>query len=551
MSNVVKGRRGPSHFRAAMHLTLGCVLLGGCSTGFDRFSSSSFGSGYDGEASAKPSPAKVAADSSQPAQPASYQTQPKSGVQLASANPNETSGYMQVSRVDLPPVAQRPASQGTKTADGYGPYNRPPIADGSYTGPRVSTPYDDAREDAPPPLAYAPDNGDPRRLDRDAPPPRGYSRPSDGGPGGVQIYEPKRDSGYADEPPYNGDRGPGPGRPPERDAYYPQPQDPSRAGRGEGKVVTVAPGETLYTLARRYGVTVDMIARANGLTTVYVRPGMSLMIPRADPAGYQRSAANAPEQQSAGCGGGRCHVVKTGETLASIARAYGLTGKQIAEANKLQNAQLKAGQTIIIPAANQPPRQAFASAERQDRPSPSQGQGLITPAPSADGKPGSAPTPSPLQQAPEAKSAAITPLQEPSCEAALANPQPRMGNTFRKPVEGKTIAQFGAQRDGTVNEGVTISVPKGTPIKAAENGVVAYVGDELAGFGNLILIRHADEYVTAYAHADAILVKKCEPVKRGQTIGTAGTSGDASQPQLHFEIRKNSKPVDPAPLLGS
>ncbi len=126
-----------------------------------------------------------------------------------------------------------------------------------------------------------------------------------------------------------------------------------------------------------------------------------------------------------------------------------------------------------------------------------------------------------------------------------------MGSTFRKPVDGKTIAQFGPQKDGTVNEGITISVPKGTPVKAAENGVVAYVGDELPGFGNLILIRHADEYVTAYAHADTVLVKKCDVVRRGQTVATAGTTGDASQPQLHFEIRKNSKPIDPAPLLGS
>ena len=126
-----------------------------------------------------------------------------------------------------------------------------------------------------------------------------------------------------------------------------------------------------------------------------------------------------------------------------------------------------------------------------------------------------------------------------------------MGKNFRKPVEGLIIGQFGPQRDGSVNEGVTISVPKGTAIKAAENGVVAYVGDELPGFGNLILIRHADEYITAYAHADEILVKKCDVVKRGQVVAKAGATGDASQPQLHFEIRKNSKPVDPAPLLGS
>ena len=158
--------------------------------------------------------------------------------------------------------------------------------------------------------------------------------------------------------------------------------------------------------------------------------------------------------------------------------------------------------------------------------------------------------PAPVLPAPGVGSADRTSAPEPSCEDALSNPLPRMKAMFRKPVDGKVISEFGPQKDGTVNEGITISVPKGTPIKAAENGVIAYVGSELPGFGNLILIRHADEYVTAYAHADSVLVKKCDVVKRGQTVATAGTTGDASQPQLHFEIRKNSKPVDPALLLG-
>ncbi|NJM35803.1 MAG: M23 family metallopeptidase, partial [Rhodomicrobium sp.] len=88
-------------------------------------------------------------------------------------------------------------------------------------------------------------------------------------------------------------------------------------------------------------------------------------------------------------------------------------------------------------------------------------------------------------------------------------------------------------------------IPKGTPVKAAENGVVAYAGNELAGFGNLILVRHADGYVTAYAHNDELMVKRCEVVKRGQIIAKAGATGKVSKPQLHFEVRKDSKPVDP------
>jgi murein DD-endopeptidase MepM/ murein hydrolase activator NlpD len=325
--------------------------------------------------------------------------------------------------------------------------------------------------------------------------------------------------------------------------------------------VIVAPGETLYTLARRWGVTVDMIARANGLTTPYVRPGAVLLIPHADPAAYERAPVSAPAGQSApavrnaDCTGERCHVVKRGDTLASIARAHNLNATQLAEANSLSGSALKPGQKLIIPAPNQAPRQALA--ERQDRaPAPATqapkapAPGLSEPSPKiANAVP--APAPVPLKEAPETRTAELRPLPEASCDAALANPQPRMGATFRKPVEGKTIAPFGPQKDGTVNEGITVSVPKGTPIRAAENGVVAYAGDELPGFGNLILIRHADDYITAYAHADTISVKKCDIVRRGQMIGSAGATGDVSQPQLHFEIRKNSKPVDPLPLLGS
>ncbi len=566
MSKVVKGARVPSRFRAAMNLTLSCVLLSGCSSLSDRFSSASFGSGYGGEppaGEASASSPRVAANvpaAAQP-QPAAYRTQPAGGYQLASAGPSQTGGYLQVSRVDLPPLPQQQPSQGTKLADGYGPYNQPPLPDGTYTGPRVYTPYDGPRGEAPPPQVYVPDNGDPRRFDRGVPPPPpSFYRPSEAAPPPpyapgeeARGYQPRNDNAYAGERPYPAD-----GRP----AYArgPEPGPASRPGRAEGETVAVAPGDTVYTLARRYGVTVDMIARANGLTTVYVRPGTKLFIPRADPTSYAQAPAHAPASQTAACSGPHCHVVQPGETLWSIARAHGVTGAQLAEGNNLRDGALKPGQAIVIPAEKDQPRQAIASAERADRQyrgAAAAGQDLKAPPAGSGrlaekgGRPSTVPVPVPLQPAPDVKTAELTPLVEPSCEAALANPQPRMGSTFRKPADGKTIAQFGPQKDGTVNEGITISVPKGTPVKAAENGVVAYVGDELPGFGNLILIRHADEYVTAYAHADTVLVKKCDVVKRGQTVATAGTTGDASQPQLHFEIRKNSKPVDPAPLLGS
>jgi len=608
------GKREPSYVRAALKIGIGCVLLGGCSSGGERFSSFSLGSGYEAASAPSAAPASRVADASRSATSpqtayqqkayqtqTSYQRQPaqsgyaqtaayqpsqsqQGGFQLASATPGQQGGYLQASRVDLPPLQsqqQSSASNGVKTADGYGRYNQPPLADGTYAGPRVYTPYNDGPRDyAPPPPPLPP--VDAPRYDRDAPPPLppappSYDRRSDAEP----PYEPRprysepaprysepapRD--YASSPP------PPPSYRDERDFYERRregaltPKLGPRAGsgvngteikspnstvaseRGIGKTITVKPGETLYSLAIRHGVTVDMIARANGLDRHNnVRPGMDLLIPGSDPTKMTKD--DAPKAQPVGCQGDGCHVVKKGETVAAIARTYGLTEKQVLEANNIANARLiKVGQTLSIP-GKEPARQEIASADRvqPEQPLPQQAQPKASAPAERPDVAAQADAPNPLKATPDLKMAANK--TEPNCDAALANPLPRMGKTFRKPVEGMIIGQFGPQNDGSVNEGLTISVPKGTPIKAAENGIVAYVGDELPGFGNLILIRHADEYVTAYAHTDEIMVKKCDVVKRGQVVAKAGSTGDASQPQLHFEVRKNAKPVDPSPLLGS
>jgi murein DD-endopeptidase MepM/ murein hydrolase activator NlpD len=326
-----------------------------------------------------------------------------------------------------------------------------------------------------------------------------------------------------------------------------RPSGPAVADASRGTTVRLAQGETLLSLSRRYGVTVEAIARANGLRGGPIMPGATLFIPPQSRVAQAPSAPAAPRAKVAECTGAQCYTVQRGETIGAIARAHSVTEQQLLEANNLPDARsLRAGQSLSIP-GQAGPKQAMAAATPQTRPAARAGHASASADDAAE---------STLQESEQAKPStdvkmATSKQVEPSCEASLSNPLPRMGKTFRKPVEGLVIGQFGPQRDGTVNEGLTISVPKGTPIKAAENGVVAYVGDELPGFGNLILIRHAEEYVTAYAHADAIMVKKCEVVKRGQTIGTAGVTGDANQPQLHFEIRKNAKPVDPAPLLGS
>jgi murein DD-endopeptidase MepM/ murein hydrolase activator NlpD len=121
---------------------------------------------------------------------------------------------------------------------------------------------------------------------------------------------------------------------------------------------------------------------------------------------------------------------------------------------------------------------------------------------------------------------------------------------FRWPVRGRVIAAFGPKPNGVQNDGINLAVPEGTPIKAAEDGVVAYAGSELKGYGNLVLVRHPNGFVTAYAHASDILVKRGEAVKRGQVIAHAGQTGNVTSPQLHFEIRKGATPVDPSQYLS-
>jgi murein DD-endopeptidase MepM/ murein hydrolase activator NlpD len=122
--------------------------------------------------------------------------------------------------------------------------------------------------------------------------------------------------------------------------------------------------------------------------------------------------------------------------------------------------------------------------------------------------------------------------------------------SFRWPVRGRVIAGFGPKPNGLQNDGIDVAVPNGTPVKAAEDGTVAYAGNELKGYGNLVLIRHSNGYVTAYAHASEILVKRGDTVKRGQVIAHSGSTGNVNAPELHFEIRKGATPVDPAQFLN-
>ena len=133
----------------------------------------------------------------------------------------------------------------------------------------------------------------------------------------------------------------------------------------------------------------------------------------------------------------------------------------------------------------------------------------------------------------------------------IAPPPPRTGGLFSWPTVGKLISGYGPSAGGMHNDGINIEAPLGTPVTAAEAGVVAYAGNELRGFGNLLLVRHQGGWMTAYAHNNELLVKRGQKVARGQMIARVGRTGNVEQPQLHFEIRKGTDAIDPMKFLGT
>ncbi|HET7681464.1 MAG TPA: M23 family metallopeptidase [Xanthobacteraceae bacterium] len=296
-----------------------------------------------------------------------------------------------------------------------------------------------------------------------------------------------------------------------------------------GTAVIVAQGDTLETLAKRHGVPASAIMQANAITSpTALRPGQRLVIPRYNHA----AAAPQPKGQSESA----THTVAPGETMIGIAKRYNVTLKDLAKANRVEpHAQVKMGDRLVIPG-----RMASAKAPAlaaKPAPAPAQPQS----------KAAAAPATKVASTEPSHTARAVSPTADVQDEAkGSASGSP----SFRWPVRGRIIAGFGPKPNGQQNDGINLSVPEGTPIKAAEDGVVAYAGNELKGYGNLVLIRHPNGFVTAYAHASELLVKRGDTIKRGQIIAKAGQTGTVSSPQVHFEIRKGSSPVDPTQYLN-
>jgi murein DD-endopeptidase MepM/ murein hydrolase activator NlpD len=327
-----------------------------------------------------------------------------------------------------------------------------------------------------------------------------------------------------------------------------------------GTPIVLAHGETLDTISGRYGVPRSALMSVNGLSSAEVTPGTRIVVPVYNASGSQTASRQPlPNESRSDVARPAAAPVPAARPVAAApaARPVAAAPKAVsaAEAKAQAAVEAKAKAAADAKAMSESRARFAAEAKAKAAAKPVAEAKPATPAPVAAAKPKVAtqvaslpPEQKPAVQAkPEPK-----PVAEPQTTASLpskAEEQPAGPSAdFRWPARGRVIAGYNGKGG---NEGINIAVPEGTPVKAAEGGVVAYAGNELKGYGNLVLIRHPNGYVSAYAHNGELNVKRGDQVKRGQVVAKSGQSGNVNSPQLHFELRKGSTPVDPVPYLNN
>ncbi|MFN3746866.1 MAG: peptidoglycan DD-metalloendopeptidase family protein [Hyphomicrobiaceae bacterium] len=430
--------------------------------------------------------------------------------------------------------------------------------------------------------------------------PEAYDRhaPSNAAPSAA----PQRTSPYASAPLSRVEPTPRPPAPP-RAAFDPPSASPLAEAGGE--TIDVRAGDTLYSLSRKHGVAVSELMRANGLKGPQLRVGQKLIVPSSprrvaslptapmaesapppavapparerpeprlphhevgpivpplvetEPAAPAAAPAPAPvpAARAAGpaddAGWTGSYTVERGDSLYAIARKHNVRLNELERVNKITDPRrVRPGTVLKVPQGGEAPRVAAAPAALPPATSESAGAPSVEPkiinartrvaalgsdASHPPSGPAVDPTPAPAPAATEA------PVRD---AAAVAPKAGAPAAKFRWPARGKIISGFGPQPGGH-NDGINIALPRGAEVYAAEAGVVTYAGDGVQGYGNLLLIRHDGGWITAYAHNDSLAVKSGETVRRGQVIARAGATGSVDTPQLHFEIRQGTKPVDP------
>ncbi len=353
---------------------------------------------------------------------------------------------------------------------------------------------------------------------------------------------------------------------------------------GAAASVTVQRGETLSAIARRHHTTATAIAQANNLKPPYgVQAGQKLTIPGGGPMETVVAAAR-PAAADRGRTDYKPLAVRAAPipppaaepisqaTVASSPRssvhAVSLAAPEPTKAPTAVGDTLKVEAARAVAAKSEPPVRvetvkaeparielarseqapmvlAKAEVPSQPRPVIAAEQHSLRLPQNYGKKPEPEPEVAPVPTAYRAMPKPTTAEPKPT----LAEPPPRAGRSFAWPVKGRVISSYGPQPGGLRNDGLNIAASRGDKVIAADNGVVAYAGDDLKGFGNLVLIKHAGGFVTTYAHNEKLMVKRGDKVKRGQVIATVGESGAVTRPQVHFQVRQGAHAVDPRPLM--
>ncbi|SDP15195.1 Murein DD-endopeptidase MepM and murein hydrolase activator NlpD, contain LysM domain [Filomicrobium insigne] len=453
-------------------------------------------------------------------------------VALALSGPLLAGCSADITRFDSPSFAFNDSTGSVDRSSGYGATNlsdQSPGADygRSYTGPVTST-EPNVRSSRLPDVAENSDNS------------YGNQR---------SPYSGGRNNNYAD----SGYRAPSPQR------QY----DSGRSSSGQ--TIVVQSGDTLYGLSRRHGVELAELMSVNGLTSSQLHPGQRLTLPggaSAAPRSYNSPSQTASVQQPSTYSAptttrtatqsdwGGSYTVVSGDSLYNIARRHGTTTRELQRHNGISDPRrVMPGTVLRVPGYGS---DTSTVAQTRSEPQPQRVASLDNNYTRTDATPSAspaAPSASQSRQVTQPRGVRTVSIAPPTHTQTQSADTSSSASKLRWPVRGRVIDNFGPRSDGTHNDGVNLAVPAGTDVHAAEEGVVAYAGSELRGYGNLILLRHSNGWVTAYAHNDAMNVKRGDKVTRGQVIAKAGKTGQVDQPQLHFELRMGSKPVDPLPYL--
>jgi len=293
----------------------------------------------------------------------------------------------------------------------------------------------------------------------------------------------------------------------------------SAAQKARISSIVVKRGDTLSRIARRHAVQTKHIARINGLKRPYrLRIG-------------QRLRLRAAQTQ---------HRVRRGDSVARIAKRYRVSRRGLIRLNNLKRPyRLKIGQKLQLPRRGRVTKRAAA----KRKPSLERARPVI--------RRRNARSPKGLEVRRKVAGAVLrgSGVGAKRSPGRIGKPPALSGRGFAWPLRGRLVGRFGTYPGGLRNDGVNIAARAGSIVRAAENGVVAYTGSGVEGFGELLLVKHADGWMTAYAHNERFLVRRGQRVRRGQAIATVGSTGAVIRPQLHFEIRKRKRPIDPLAKL--